>query len=78
MHEVAGRGSKIPTCIAEDFGLHVAPSLVDFMECKKGGFQQHTTPIPQKAIMEELPHSTEYQLFTVTTSPQVTLKICHL
>lgn len=37
------RDSEIPTCIPEDFGLHVAHSHVDFMEFRKGGFQQHTT-----------------------------------
>lgn len=76
------RESEILTFLPEVFGLHVARSYVDFMDAKKEGFsstQLNTSlSIPHKAIMEEIPHSIECQLFTLTTSPQVTLKLCHL
>lgn len=37
------RDSEILTFLPEVVGLHVARSYVDFMDAKKGGFQQHTT-----------------------------------
>lgn len=55
------------------FGLHVAHSSAGFMECAKGGFQQHTTQqsssISRKAILEEFPHSTVSAFYLDNLSP---------
>lgn len=73
------RDSKILSFIPEVFRLHVAPSYVDFMECKKdfSSAQLNTLPFLISQYEDLLP-STEWWLFTLTTSAQVTFKTSHI